>query len=46
MVQWLRHASQEHEIYVVHDLEVMGPNPGRVEIGVYSTSSNSALVVL
>ena len=37
---------QVYEI-IVHDLEVIGLNPGRVELGVYSTSvSTSVSVVL
>ena len=37
MAQWLRRASQRHEMYC-HDLEVMGSNPGWVELGVHGTS--------
>ena len=37
-VQWLRRASQEHEIYCVHDLKVMSSNPGSVELWVHGTS--------
>ena len=32
MAQWLGWASQGHEPYC-HDLEVMGSNSGRVELG-------------
>ena len=37
MAEWLEQASQWHEMYR-HDLEVMSSNPGRVELGVHSTS--------
>ena len=36
MAQWLRQASQGHEMYC-HDLEVMGLNPGWVDLGVHGT---------
>ena len=36
MTQWLRRASQGHEMHQ-QDLEVMGSNPGRVELGVHVT---------
>ena len=35
--EWLEQASQGPEMYC-HDLEVMGSNPGEVELGVRSTS--------
>ena len=39
MVQWLRRASQRHEM-LCHDLEFIGSCPGRIELRprVYSTS--------
>ena len=37
MAKWSEQASQRHEMYC-HDLEVMSLNPGRVELGVRSTS--------
>ena len=38
MAEWSRRASQDHEHEcTVHDLEVMGLNASRVELGVYST---------
>ena len=37
MAKWLEQASQWHEMHC-HDLEVMSSNPGRVELGVLSTS--------
>ena len=37
MAKWLEQASQWHEMYC-HDLEVTSSNPGRVELGVHSTS--------
>ena len=37
MAEWLEQASQWHEVYC-QDLEVMLSNPGRVELGVCSTS--------
>ena len=37
MAEWLEQASQQHEM-CCHDLEVMSSNPGRVELGVISTS--------
>ena len=37
MAQWLRQASQGHEM-CCHDLEIMGSNPSQVEHGVHSTS--------
>ena len=37
MAQWLRRVSQGYE-RIVRDLEVMGLNPGWVELGVHSTS--------
>ena len=40
MAEWLRQASQQHEMYC-HDLEVMSSNPGRVELGVHSASVQS-----
>ena len=40
MVEWWEQASQWHEMYC-HDLEVMSSKPGRVELGVRSTSALS-----
>ena len=40
VAKWLEQASQWHEMYC-HDLEVMSSNPGRVELGVHSTSALS-----
>ena len=37
MAEWLGRESQGHEMYC-HDLEVMGSNPGKVELWVWSTS--------
>ena len=37
MAEWLEQAPQWHEV-CCHDLEVMSSNPGRVELGVLSTS--------
>ena len=37
MAKWLEWAPQGHEMYC-HDLEVMGLNPGWVELQVHSTS--------
>ena len=37
MAEWLQQASQWHGVYR-HDLEVMGLNPGWVELGVRSTA--------
>ena len=37
MAEWLEQASQWHEMYC-HDLEVMGLNLGRVNLGVCSTA--------
>ena len=37
MAEWLEQVSQRHEMYC-HDLEVISSNPGRVELGVRSTS--------
>ena len=37
VLEWFEQASQWHEMYC-HDLEVMGSNPGRVELVVHSTS--------
>ena len=37
MAEWLKQASQLHEMYC-HDLEVMSSKPGQVELGVHSTS--------
>ena len=37
MAKWLEQECQWHEMYC-HDLEVMGLNPGRVELGVRGTS--------
>ena len=37
MAEWLEQASQWHEMYS-HNLEVMSSNPGRIELGVRSTS--------
>ena len=37
MAKWLEQASLWHEMYC-HDLEVMSLKPGRVELGVRSTS--------
>ena len=37
MVEWVELVPQGHEMYF-HDLEVMSLNPGRVELGVHSTS--------
>ena len=37
MTEWLEQASQWHEVYC-HDLEVVSLNPGRVKLGVHSTS--------
>ena len=39
MAHWLTGASQGHEMYNVHDLEVMDSNPGRVKLGLPSTSA-------
>ena len=36
MAQWLRQASQRHEIYC-HNLEVMGSNRDQVNLAVHST---------
>ena len=36
MAKWLEQASQGLEMYC-HDLEVIGSNPGRVELGVHNT---------
>ena len=38
MAEWLGRASQRHEMYC-HDLEVMGSNPGSVELGVRGTGT-------
>ena len=40
MAEWLEQASQWHEM-CCYDLEVMSLNPGRVELGVHSTSALS-----
>ena len=37
MDEWLERTSQWHEIHC-HDQKVMGLNPGRVNLGVRSTS--------
>ena len=37
MAEWLEQASQLQEMYC-HDVELMSSNPGRVELGVHSTS--------
>ena len=37
IAEWLEQVSQGHELYC-HDLEAMSLNPGRVELGVHSTS--------
>ena len=36
MAQWLRGASQEHDVYSVHDLESRGSNTGQVELWVHN----------
>ena len=38
--KWLKQSSQRHEMHC-HDLELMSLNPGRVELGVHSTSALS-----
>ena len=38
MTKWLGQASHGHEMYC-HGLEIMGSNPGRVELGVRSISA-------
>ena len=40
MAQWLEQVSQSDEMNC-HDLEVVSSNPGRVELGVRSTSVQS-----
>ena len=37
MAEWIGRASQGHTVYC-HYLEIMGSNPGRVELGVHSAS--------
>ena len=37
MAEWLEQVSQRHEMYC-HDLKVMSLNPGRIKLGVCSTS--------
>ena len=43
MAELLRHRRLKDTNYTVHDMEVMGSNPGRVELGVYGTSVYVAL---
>ena len=43
MSKWLEQASQEYEIYTVHDLEVMDLNPSRVGLVVRGTSVQAVL---
>ena len=43
MAKWLEQASQWHEMYC-HDLEFTSSNPGRVELGVHSTSVRTSSI--